>query len=117
MVKNQDVIKEFIDFGTDVKVNSVFSDKGVLYSYGYHFPMLVRLNDGYIYNKDKYSPTTSKHQSIVRSYLEQKKISYIEMNTRQIKELLLNPNITDIRFITIEELNKLRILEGLQDEN
>jgi hypothetical protein len=35
----------------------------VLYSYGHHFPLLVRWHGGYLLNADKYSVTTSAHQS------------------------------------------------------
>jgi hypothetical protein len=39
----------------------------VVYSYGEHFPIAVHHpSTGWVINGDKYSPTTSKHQSIAR---------------------------------------------------
>ncbi len=44
----------------------MFSEGDVLYSYGKHFPMVVRLNrGGYIVNGDRYSSTTTQHQNQV----------------------------------------------------
>lgn len=41
-----------------------------IYSYGYHFPMAVKSNDGAILvNSDRYSMTTSHHQSALRTVL------------------------------------------------
>ena len=41
-----------------------------IYSYGYHFPMARKLDNGTIaVNVDRYSPTTSKHQSALRDVL------------------------------------------------
>ena len=46
----------------------MFIEDDTLYSYGKHFPLLVRIpqwsNDGILMNADKYSVTTSKHQSM-----------------------------------------------------
>lgn len=45
---------------------NMYFDGNVIYSYGSHFPMAVRLQNGfYILNGDKYSTTTGKHQSIL----------------------------------------------------
>lgn len=35
----------------------------VVYSYGYHFPIYAKINGFWYGNKDKYSVSTSKHQS------------------------------------------------------
>ena len=52
---------------------NVFFEDNVMYSYGHHFPLVVRrsaesnLKDGkewYLCNGDKYSPTTTHHQSV-----------------------------------------------------
>ena len=117
MVKNIDVINEFTDFGTDesIKTDNVFFEQDVLYSYGYHFPLLVRFKDFWIINKSKYSSTTSKHQNYCRRCISG---NIKEMNTSEIKELLLqNLNDKGLRFVTFEELNKLRVLKQLENEN
>ncbi|WNO06030.1 hypothetical protein [Rhodoferax mekongensis] len=41
-------------------------DLYIVYSYGTHFPVAVFKDGGWLVNKDKYSRTTSKHQSKVR---------------------------------------------------
>jgi hypothetical protein len=38
----------------------------VVYSYGEHFPMYIYAENTWFENEDKYSPTTSKHQSQCR---------------------------------------------------
>lgn len=55
-----------------VKGNSLYSKDTkkfyIVYSYGEHFPIAVynSLDDTWLLNEDKYSVTTSKHQSIVK---------------------------------------------------
>lgn len=49
---------------TNGKANSVYFDGNTLYSYGTHFPMAVRVGKNlYAWNENRYSNTTSKHQS------------------------------------------------------
>ena len=46
---------------------NIFTDGTIIYSYGYHFPIARILpNGGVLYNKTRYSNTTSKHQCHVR---------------------------------------------------
>ena len=59
------VIQNFVNGGRDRKGGNIFSVGNVLYSYGYHFPLLVRTTDGKrIMNADKYSVSTSNHQRL-----------------------------------------------------
>lgn len=54
--------------GTIYGTHNLAADTYTVYSYGEHFPMYVydyRMNEWYG-NSDKYSPTTSKHQSTCR---------------------------------------------------
>ena len=69
-MKNRDAIPR-IQARLPFKGNSMFGetvgDRGyAVYSYGYHFPMAYY--DGYTWlvNEDKYSPSTTRHQSYVR---------------------------------------------------
>lgn len=52
---------------------TIFFNGDVIYSYGTHFPMAMRMNDDsgtwYLINADTYSSTTSNHQSQVREAL------------------------------------------------
>src|SRR5690554_1947013 len=49
---------------------NVFGDGDALYSYGYHFELAIHLDWGFLCNGDRYSPSTGKHQSILRSVLD-----------------------------------------------
>lgn len=42
---------------------SLFRSAGVLYSYGYHFPLALHLGRYQLINADRYSKSTDKHQS------------------------------------------------------
>lgn len=50
--------------------NSVFHVGGVIYSYGQHWPLAVKLDDKRVLlNNDRYSTTTSHHRSAVAGAL------------------------------------------------
>ncbi len=64
MKSQSTLINEFVNDGkTSGEASHMFIRGDVLYSYGEHFPMLVRTEFGYLLNADKYSSTTSAHQS------------------------------------------------------
>jgi len=67
-VSNSDLVYKFYHGATDGKSSRMFIEDDIIYSYGYHFPLLVKTNFGYVLNSDKYSITTSKHQSLCRYY-------------------------------------------------
>jgi hypothetical protein len=54
---------------------NVFGDDRALYSYGSHFPLIVPMRDEsgalvlYLLNGDRYSVSTTRHQSIARSVI------------------------------------------------
>ena len=69
-MKNKDAIPR-VRARLPFKGNNMFGETFGLtgyavYSYGYHFPMAVF--DGYEWyvNEDKYSPSTSRHQTYIR---------------------------------------------------
>lgn len=52
----------------EARANNVFCSNGIIYSYGYHFPIARRVNSGlYLFTTRSYSVSTAKHKSIVRS--------------------------------------------------
>ena len=60
---------KFLDGGIFNRSN-ILTDGQTIYSYGYHFPMARKLDNGTIaVNVDRYSRTTSKHQSALRDVL------------------------------------------------
>ena len=123
--KNTDVIKEFCEFGSDktIKSGSLFFEGDTLFSYAHHYPLCIRLKDGFIVNSDGYSMTTSTHKGhLIRELtdcynfkeLVRRKEEFQEiklMDTKEMKELL--DEHEDLRFITLAELNKLRIIKSL----
>ena len=73
----------------EMNINEYYKEKAnlyVVYSYGYHFPMYVfdyTTREWYA-NSDKYSPTTSKHQSQCRPRFEIAR----EFNTEDLIDLI-----------------------------
>lgn len=64
------------------KCGNVFCEDGTLYSYGRHFPVatLRTLDDGtaiVLFNPDRYSVSTSKHQSYARGAVSGREVHYI----------------------------------------
>lgn len=59
----------------------------VVYSYGQHFPVAVYESQTrqWFYNEDRYSATTSRHQSIVRQALPE---SYHRLDTEMMNTLI-----------------------------
>ena len=45
--KNEEVIKEFVNYGLDetIKSKHLYFEQDVLFSYGSHFPLCIRLKD------------------------------------------------------------------------
>ena len=64
-VSHSSVVDAFFN-GRKATGGNMFTDGTTIYSYGAHFPIATRLNDGsYLRNNDRYSITTSGHQSMV----------------------------------------------------
>ena len=67
-VANSDC-RQYIESLTEFKSSNLFSESNtkyyVVYSYGYHFPILLYIHADatWFINNDKYSRSTSKHQS------------------------------------------------------
>lgn len=69
-MRTQDFIKE-VATGQRTKAGkcaSVFFESGALYSYGYHYPLLVKIGGAWIVNDRGYSSTTGRHISYARQY-------------------------------------------------
>lgn len=50
------------------RVSSVFLENGVFYSYGYHYPLMIKTSAGWVVNDRGYSNTTAKHINWCRPY-------------------------------------------------
>lgn len=81
--------KELVNKRKEFTGNNLFAEKEndrcyVVYSYGYHFPIYAYIDlKGWFGNSDKYSATTSKHQSQARPDSE---ITYV--STEELKKLI-----------------------------
>lgn len=82
---NSDIITKFLNGATTGTIRRsnphtgdhtpLFIDGDTLFSYGRHYPLAKRLPDGSLWvNDQRYSVTTSKHASLVRSLAIRKSI-------------------------------------------
>ncbi len=85
--------------------NVFFENTKVLYSYGYHFPLAVFLDDKTVLiNQSNYSVTTSKQQSYVRGATSHKKRLYV---TTDIIKLIIYFQEHGLKKIFKKDLVKL----------
>lgn len=63
---HSEIVQRFKDGKTKGSASNMYIEGDVMYSYGHHFPLIVRTQWGYILNADKYSSSTSNHQSHCR---------------------------------------------------
>lgn len=106
MVSHEQVAQAFAEGETKLKGSRMFIDGNAVYSYGYHFPIALRLNGGiYLFNKDGYSQSTSRHKNKVIRFISNYVNKIVEVNTQTIKELI-NKNIKTFEEQIINELEK-----------
>lgn len=66
--------------------DNIFIEGDVIYDYGYHFPMAIRMPGKKAYfNTDGYSVTTAKHKSSLQSALIGEGYTIISSNTEKMK--------------------------------
>ena len=104
-MRNSDVAIRFFEGATKGGVKHLFIEENVIYSYGHHFPIAIRLNDGegyrYIFNSDGYSNTTAMHKGFVKRLIGDRIV--LETNTQKLKELI-NSDVKDLKEIMLENL-------------
>jgi hypothetical protein len=136
-MKNENVVSEFLrsyDNNEKIKTDNLFFEDSVLYSYGYHYPLCIKVkshnynNSGYHYfiNISGYSATTGKHTGVfcraltgfnLKGLIEEKKKGNFEnihliKSTEKLKEIIdfskykLNKSVKDlcINDLTLKEL-------------
>ena len=103
-MKNEQVAEAFKQ-GRTAKTKHFFIKKNVIYSYGYHFPIVIKfINQNILlFNKDGYSVTTARHKNLVKR--EFVGFTIIELKTEQLKDII-NKGITDINELYLNELSK-----------
>ena len=81
--------------------NVFIGDRGnTIYSYGLHFPIAIKLKDGYLFNKDTYSRSTSKQQFYVKQEIGESNIKAY-LNTKKLLAII-NWIYYDLSKYTIE---------------
>lgn len=106
MVKNKDIINNFVYTDNDkIRTKNLFIEGRILYSYGYHFPMAIKMLDGFLVNKSKYSMTTSRHLGILKRELNNNKVIFADM---QKLTFTINENI-----LTLKELEEKEFFKNL----
>lgn len=58
---NKKFIRDYSFTNTDARYWNLFNENGVLYSYGYHYPLLFKVNWIRFVNTRGYSSTTRRH--------------------------------------------------------
>jgi len=100
MVSHKEVAREFAK-GRTARGSRMYSkwvgenpsSRLVIYSFGPHFPLALKINGyppQYLVNKDGYSSSTSKHKHYVRSHLSEDEV--IECDTQTIQRAINNPD-------------------------
>jgi hypothetical protein len=108
VMSSDDLANSFSNGLTKGRASSMFIEDNVIYSWGYHFPIAVRLSEGtYLLNTDKYSSSTSTHQTYVKRAI----VDYIEVDTKTIKQAVSNPSAP----IIIERINQHTTLSACMD--
>jgi len=90
---NKDIATAFKDGQTATNPNKSFyveDINGVIiaFSYGDHFPLAIKFNDGYLFNKDGYSNTTARHKSLILLSIKDELTENDFLNTREIKAVI-----------------------------
>ena len=99
-MRNYDLALRFASGKTTGTGSHIFIEGNTIYSYGYHFPIAIRLKDNiYLFNSRGYSFTTLKHKSYIKTALSSntiieildcdinKKDEQIKYNLEEIKEI------------------------------
>jgi hypothetical protein len=108
-MKNEQVVEEFLNDGEGKTKNLYFENKNgkmVLYSYGYHFPICIKLKDGYLFNIDGYSSTTSRHKGLLARALNFS--NFKELEKVHVKDLMTSSQLNKV--IDSDVLTKTEII-------
>lgn len=109
---NNKQIAEAFDYGEEATNSNksffVEDVKGVIiaFSYGQHFPIAIKFNDGVLFNTDGYSNTTARHKNLIRDTLGDLTDGDF-MNTNDLKRVVEGIRYGDIR--TKADLIELKI--------
>ncbi len=86
-MNQRDLVERFRTGSTSGQSSNMFIEGDALYSYGRHFPLVIRLeHGGFLHNGDRYSVTTSGHQSHCRSVIDGPQIPFSALTAAGIGE-------------------------------
>jgi hypothetical protein len=112
-MKNEKVTEEFSHFDNsdNIKTKHLFIEDNIIYSYGYHHPLCIKIHNetrtGFIYflNTNGYSVTTSKHLGKLCRSLTNEKCNLKELTTEKKRNPLAYKHI-----ILINDTEKLKAI-------
>jgi len=119
-MKNEDVVFNFVNGYENIRTENLFFEDDILYSYGYHFPLCIRLIGGWVINLNGYSNTTARHKGLLCYALNNTNFKELEnnkpndiilLNTEQLKNLI--PRIKELNIKSIEDLKNWLIINNL----
>ena len=120
MTKNEDVVYNFVNDLSNIKTPNLFFEDNVLYSYGYHFPLCIKLINGYVINLNGYSMTTARHKGLLcyainstnfKELEKNKPNNIILLNTEEMENL--TRQIKELNIKSIEDLKNYLIINSL----
>jgi len=105
--QNEILAEKFAKGETEGTGSNMFIKQDAIYSYGDHYKIAVRLNPtqkfatnvSFVYNPERYSSTTNKHQAYVRRNLQ----SYIAIPDCNIEEQFLRSYLNELK-LEVEEV-------------
>jgi hypothetical protein len=111
MVKNDEVCLDFVN-GFENKGSNLFSEvddygRLALFSYGQHFPLCVKLLDGFLVNINSYSMTTSQHQGHLARALGFSNLKELKLNPKSNIVLMNTEKLQNIKYLDIKSLTDL----------
>jgi hypothetical protein len=77
--KAREYVQNRIDFRASNTYGETVGEGYIVYSYGRHWPMFIKLGNHWYENKDKYSVTTSKQHGQLHPHALTEKKSLAEM--------------------------------------
>lgn len=80
-MNNLETCKAFVAGAKSGRGSNLFFGNGTIYSYGTHFPMAKIIGNTIVMHKEKYSRSTSQHQSYLRRAIENGGRDYIYTDT------------------------------------
>jgi hypothetical protein len=99
---NQKLVHAFATFQSyEGRANNMFFKGSTIYSYGEHFPIATRTDEVTFFNLNKYSNTTAKHKSLVRSGLSRYDKIFLEC--------VYVPTISEIEYNILDKAHKYNL--------